>query len=138
MNKMTSSLSEMSLGDYRSFPISYKVEVKHGYIYVLKDSVYPEYVKLGMSRNLQQRYKDYNAHKPYNTAEFIAISDPFEDAIRVEKKILEALIKRIQPIGAKKEWFEAKHEGLIREVIEEAEAHFHSYIPAGDIYANDE
>jgi predicted GIY-YIG superfamily endonuclease len=135
MQKITSSLSEMSLSDFRSYPSVQKVAINHGYIYILKDSSYPGYIKVGMTRDLKRRYKEYNQHKPYNTAEFVAVSDPFEDAVKVEKKILEVLVKEIQPIGAKLEWFEDLHEERMREIIIEAESHFLAYNPAGDIYA---
>ena len=134
MLKIHNTMSEASLEDHKSFPSSYKVDIKHGYIYLLKDSVFPEYVKLGMTRDLQRRYKEYNAHKPYNTAEYIAISEPFDDVTQVERRILEVLVKKIQPIGAKQEWFEVKHLDTIMDVVNEAESHFHLYIPAGDIY----
>ncbi len=136
MQKITSELSEMSLDDYHSYPSFVKVDVTHGYIYLLKDSAYPGYIKIGMTRDLKRRYKEYNQYKPFNTAVFIAVSDVFDNVVKVEKKLLEVLIKEIQPIGAKREWFETKNEERIRELIETAENHFHLYIPAGDIYAN--
>ena len=134
MIKLTNDLTEMSLGDYRCYPLTQKIIITRGYIYILKDSSYPEYVKIGMTRDLQRRLKEYNQHKPYNTAVFVGVSEVFYDAVKVEKKILEVLAKNIQPIGAKKEWFEVKHTDALREIIEDAERHFHLYNPAEDIY----
>ncbi len=135
MLKITNNLSEMALGDYHSYPSFQKIDITRGYIYLLIDSSFPEYIKLGMTRDLKRRYKEYNQHKPYNTATFIAVSDVFANVVKVEKKILEVLLKEIHPIGTKFEWFETKHEDRLKEIIEEAEQHFHLYNPAGDIYA---
>lgn len=134
MLEIKNDLSEVLLSDYPSYPSVKKIDIKHGYIYLIEDSSYPEYIKLGMTRDLNRRYKEYNQHKPYNTAEYVAVSEVFEDVIRVEKKILEVLIKEFQPIGTRLEWFEIKHKERIEEIIKDAEMHFHLYIPAGDIY----
>jgi len=137
MQKIVNSISEVSLADFKSFPSYRRVDITNGYIYILRDSTFPGYVKVGMTRDLHRRYKEYNQNKPYNTAEFVAVSEIFDNVLKVEKKILEVLVREIQPIGAKLEWFEAEHEERIRAVVKDAEDHFHLYIPAGDIYAND-
>jgi len=127
--ELNNELSERLLSSYPSYPSFEKVDVLHGYLYILKDSVFPGYVKLGMTRNLQRRYKEYNQHKPFNTAEFTIISEVFNDVVHVEKKMLEILTKKIQPIGARLEWFESEHIDLLVQAIKDAEGHFNLYIP---------
>ena len=61
--------AEKLLEDYTSYPASETVKLKHGYLYLLEDTSYPEYIKLGMTRDLKRRYQEYNQHKPYNTAD---------------------------------------------------------------------
>lgn len=129
MLELSNELSEKLLADYPSYPTSETVKLRRGYLYLLEDSSYPEYIKLGMTRDLQRRYREYNQHKPYNTAEFIIVSEVFEDVEYVEKKMLEVLSKRIMPISTRKEWFEVEHRDLLKEAIQQAEGHFHLYIP---------
>lgn len=133
MELLKNRLEDQLLSSYHSYPAYEKREIKRGYIYILRDDVFPEYIKIGMTRDLAKRYRDYNQHKPFNTAEFIAVSEVFNDVVTVEKKILAALVKEITPIGAKKEWFEAVHEDRLKEIVEEAEQHFHLYMPSEDI-----
>lgn len=135
MEKISNALTGRGLDAFNIYPSVEKVTLTRGYIYLLVDSSYPNYVKLGMTRDLKRRYKEYNQHKPYNTAEFITVSEVFADAVKVERKILEALVKNIQPIGAKLEWFEVKHREYLEEIIQDAENSFHLYNPAGDINA---
>jgi len=129
MLQLNNELSEQLLGDYPSYPSYEKVEVKRGYIYLLKDTSYPQYIKLGMTRDLQRRHREYNQHKPYNTAEYCAVSEVFDNVVHVEKKILEVIVKKIPPIGGRQEWFEIQHEEYLMELLQEAEGHFHLYIP---------
>ena len=133
MLQLNNELSEQLLSDYPSYPSVVKQSINHGYIYLLLDRSYPEYIKIGMTRDLNRRYKEYNQHKPYNTAEYVAVSEVFADAVSVEKKILEILVKEFQPIGTRLEWFEVKHRERIEEIIKQAEGHFHLYIPYGEL-----
>jgi predicted GIY-YIG superfamily endonuclease len=121
--------AEKLLEDYTSYPASETVKLKHGYLYLLEDTSYPEYIKLGMTRDLKRRYQEYNQHKPYNTAEFTAISEVFSDVSYVERKMLEMLKKRIMPIASRNEWFEIEHKEFLLQAVTEAESHFHLYIP---------
>ena len=129
MLELTDSLSEKLLTSYESYPSSKTVKLLQGYLYLLKDRSYPEYVKLGMTRNLARRHKEYNAHKPFDTAEYVVVSQVFQDVEYVEKKILEVVYRQVHPIGARREWFELEHEELLREAITQAECHFNLYIP---------
>ena len=129
MLRLGNEWSEQLLSSYASYPASEKVTITRGYIYLLEDSSYPDYIKLGMTRDLQRRYQEYNAHKPYNTADYIAVTEVFADVLYVERKMLEVLRKRIMPIGARNEWFDIEHKDLLLTALEDAEGHFPLYIP---------
>ena len=59
MIQITNAWNEQLLAEYPSYPASEKIVINHGYIYLLEDSSYPEYIKLGMTRDLQRRYQEY-------------------------------------------------------------------------------
>jgi hypothetical protein len=94
---------------------------QRGYIYVVKDTLFPNHVKIGRTTNLFLRLTDYNKAKPYPTASFIAFSILFKNVILVERKILNHLYNKTSPTTFRKEWFEKKHLQLILELIEKAE-----------------
>ena len=97
---------------------------QRGYIYLLRDKVFPDHIKIGRTSNLQKRLAAYNADKPYPTTSVICISRLFENAIFAEKKILEYLYENTEPTTFTKEWFESCHKDLCIKLITEAEKTF--------------
>ena len=97
---------------------------RRGYIYLLVDSVFPDFVKVGTTRDLRKRLVSYNSDKPYPSSRFIAVAKPFVNAYEVEKRILDLLYNNTQPTTFKKEWFLVEHKDYIKMLMEAAEEHF--------------
>ena len=81
-----------------------KYKETRGYIYLLADSKFPEYIKVGRTFNPSDRLQAYNSDKPYDTCRYLAISKPFVDVISVEKEIL--VTARLDSATARLEWFD--------------------------------
>lgn len=110
-------LSDFDLRDY-SVPV-YK-ELR-GYMYILRDDIFPEYIKVGRTSDIRKRLQGYNSDKPYPTAKMLFISRLFEDVNEVERKILQYLYDNTSPTTLSREWFEYKHIDKIKDIIEKAE-----------------
>lgn len=102
----------------------YKIENKEGFIYIVIDKVFPDFIKIGRTTDLTKRMSSYNANKPYDTARVYLISKKFSNVLEVEKEILRVLYENIEPTTFRLEWFERKHLQLIEEIIREAESYF--------------
>ena len=81
-------------------------KVKSGFIYLLKDGRFPEYVKVGRTTDIPSRLNQYNAHKPINTCTMLCVSREFEDAKAVEAYIVKETAQVYSRANYKKEWFE--------------------------------
>lgn len=113
-------LQDFDLQDFQVEPFKY-VE-RRGYMYILVDSVFPDYVKVGRTQNVYKRLQAYNSDKPYPTAKIIYISRLFDDCHEVEKKVLQYLYDCTNPTTLSKEWFEIKHKDLIIDIITKQES----------------
>ena len=109
--------------DMGEYAIEKYVE-KRGWIYVVKDTAFSEFVKIGRTSNMYKRLADYNADKPHSTTVVVGMSEEFTNVIHVEKKIVDHLYKTIEPTTFKKEWFHVDNLGLILDTIKEAERYF--------------
>jgi len=94
---------------------------KRGFMYIVKDSAYPEVFKIGMTGNPKNRLSSYNKDKPFKTAAYILISLPFLDVRSVEAIILEQLYKETNPTSLTKEWFFMEHFDRAKYWIDQAE-----------------
>jgi len=114
-----SSFSGLEVGDFvaESGPAK-------GYIYIVRDTAFPDHIKIGKTINMQKRLSTYNTDKPFPTTQIHAISRVFSDIATVENKILDYLYKQTPPTTFRKEWFELKHLALCERVVEEAESFF--------------
>lgn len=106
--------------DLNEFEVPKEIE-RRGYMYILKDSAFPGYVKVGRSTSVQKRLYAYNADKPFKTARMIQVSSLFSNAYDTEKKVLDYLYSVTEPTTLSKEWFLDKYENTIRNVIEKLE-----------------
>ena len=112
-------LNEVRLADY-DLPI-YPKDTR-GFIYLLVDSLFPEYVKIGRTNNLAKRLSaGYNADKPYPTAKYIGISIPFADVIKVEAMILEKVVSEHGVVPTRQEWFNIEHLDVLKKWVGIAE-----------------
>ena len=82
-----SQFSEIDLDDYEVAPLP-KEPDNRGYIYLLEDLAFPGFIKIGRTICMKKRLMQYNADRPYNTVQLIALTEEFHDANNVEKKML--------------------------------------------------
>lgn len=95
-----------------------------GYIYIVQDSVYPDWVKVGRTVDPKKRLAAYNSDKPFPTAKYTYMSGAFVDVIEAERVILEMVYDISAPSTASKEWFPVTLLEDIVGVVESAEAKF--------------
>jgi len=107
-----------------ALPALPKVTDTRGYLYIVKDSVFPDHVKVGRTSDPAKRLAAYNSDKPYPTATFLYITEPLKNVVEAERAVLAELYKEIQPTTFRLEWFEVKYQQLILDWLYEAEAHF--------------
>lgn len=116
----TEELSDFNIADYAVPPLE-KYTDRRGYMYILFDSIFPDYIKVGRTSDCKKRLIGYNSDKPYPTAHMLFISDMFENVHEVERRILAYMYDNTPPTTLSKEWFEIKHKDIIIKIIEKAE-----------------
>lgn len=99
-----------------------KYTERRGYLYILEDDVFPDFIKVGRSTSVQKRLYMYNSDKPYNTARMVLVSKLFENQNEAERKVLEYLYSVTPPTTLSREWFPKEYKSLIQETIEKLEA----------------
>lgn len=113
-------LDNFNLADYVVPPLE-KYTDRRGYMYILYDSIFPDFIKVGRTSDVKKRLQGYNSDKPYPTAKMLYISELFENVHDVERKILAYMYDLTQPTTLSKEWFEIKYKDSIMSIIEKAE-----------------
>ena len=108
---------------YSEFVVEKYVETK-GYLYLVQDKAFPDFVKIGRTCDFEQRLSVYNRNKPYPTIHPICISRLFADVVTVETKVLDYLYKVTAPTTFRKEWFRSENTNLILTVMKAAENEF--------------
>lgn len=95
---------------------------KRGFMYILYDDIFPEYIKVGRTSDVHKRLLGYNSDKPFRTARMLYVSCLFEDQNEVEKTVLDYLYSVTSPTTLTREWFLVEHLELIKETIEKLES----------------
>lgn len=95
-----------------------------GYIYIITDTVYLDYFKIGRTIDVNKRLQTYNSDKPFKSTSIYAVSLPFHNAVEVESKIVKAMYKVTSPTTFSKEWFLIDYLDHAVELIKEAEQIF--------------
>jgi len=116
----SAELADFNLADYAVPPLD-KNSDNRGFMYILYDSMYPNYIKVGRTCNCRKRLVQYNADKPFPTAKMQYVSNMFTDVNDVERKILQYMYDNTAPTTLTKEWFEIEHKQRILCIIEKAE-----------------
>lgn len=125
MQKLTTAelFNHIEINDYVVEPLPKEID-KRGYIYIVVDKVFPDFIKIGRTINLKKRLVAYNSDKPYPTTIPHYVSNLFKDAHFVESKILEYLYSQTSPTTFSKEWFKKDTLPLCIELVKEAEDFF--------------
>lgn len=113
-------LSDFNVADFAVPPVE-KYTDRRGYMYILFDEIFPDYIKVGRTYDCKKRLVGYNSDKPHPTARFLYISEMFEDVHEVERRILHYMYSHTQPTTLSKEWFMIEHKQAIIEIVEKAE-----------------
>lgn len=113
-------LSDFNILDFQAPPLEKYVD-NRGFIYILFDSIFPDFIKVGRTSNCHKRLLGYNSDKPFPTARMLFISKLFEDVNLVERKILEYLYSNTSPTTLSREWFMVEHKQMILDIVEKAE-----------------
>jgi hypothetical protein len=116
----TEDLTEFNIADYTTPPLE-KYTDRRGFMYVLFDTNFPEYIKVGRTSDCKRRLIGYNSDKPFPTAKMLLISKMFEDVNEVERRVLNYMYDHTPPTTLSKEWFEIQHKEKIIKIIEKAE-----------------
>ena len=95
-----------------------------GFIYLLINLAYPEYIKIGRTFSLKNRMRQYSKHLPKTDIFLVAYTEAFVDVKTVEDRIVEKLDHKYTSIRWKKEWYpiEAKDDCL--QLMQSAEKYF--------------
>lgn len=115
-----SELSDFNIKNFEIPPLEKYVD-RRGYIYILYNEVFPNYIKVGRTGNLHKRLVQYNSDAPFPTAKMLYISEMFEDVHEIERRILQYMYSHTQPTTLSKEWFEIQHKDTIIDIVEKAE-----------------
>lgn len=113
-------LSDFNINDYVTPPLE-KYTDRRGFIYILYDSMYPNYIKIGRTHDCKKRLTGYNSDKPYPTAKMLYISEMFENVHEMERRILAYMYDNTPPTTLSKEWFDIEHKEKLISIIEKAE-----------------
>jgi hypothetical protein len=116
----TEKLTEFDLENFTR-PLVEKYIDKRGYLYILYDSKFPEFIKVGRTSNCKTRLIGYNSDKPFPTAKMLYISKLFENANEMERRILAFMYDCTSPTTLSREWFMIEHKKQLIEIIEKAE-----------------
>lgn len=114
---LSSELDDFDLRDY-SVPI---FKETRGFMYILFDDVFSDYIKVGRTSDCRKRLQGYNSDKPYPTTRMLFVSRMFDDVNEVERRILKYMYDNTSPSTLSREWFLIEHKEMIKEIIEKAE-----------------
>jgi len=114
---------ELDNFDLRSCSLSplQKYTDRRGFMYILKDETFPEYIKIGRTSDLYKRLGQYNADKPFRTARMLYVSSIFANVNEVERRILSYMYDNTAPTTLSKEWFMIEHLQKLIDIVTKAE-----------------
>lgn len=92
-----------------------------GYMYLVFDSVYPEYIKIGYTTNLGKRISRYNGNRPLDTCSYVYQSKLLVNILSVEADILQRINTYAHSTPNRNEWFSVNYKEKLIEEIKLAE-----------------
>jgi len=116
----TEELTEFNISQFSVPPLEKYVD-RRGFMYILFDETFPDYIKVGRTADCKKRLIGYNSDKPFPTAKMLYISSLFENVNEIERRVLAYMYDNTPPTTLSKEWFEIEHKEKILNIIEKAE-----------------
>jgi len=116
-------LSDIDLDSCTVIPLPKYVD-QRGFIYLVRSSAFPGFIKIGRTSDMNKRLTAYNSDTPYNAASLVLISECFMNVIEVERRILHYLYQNTTPTTYRKEWFDIGVMDMMVKCIKEAEGKF--------------
>jgi hypothetical protein len=92
-----------------------------GFIYLIFDSAFPEYIKVGYTVDKINRLRSYNKNRPLDTCSFIYVSKLLTNILDVEQGILRRINTYAYSTPNRYEWFSIQYKEKIIEEIKLAE-----------------
>lgn len=123
MTKSGDGFNTVNISDLSLEPLPRQVDAR-GYMYIVVDKMFPDWVKIGRTNDPKKRLQAYNSDKPFNTCSYIHMSESFVDVIEVERMILELAYENAAPSTTSKEWFVVGEIDNLVSYIGKAEARF--------------
>lgn len=93
-----------------------------GYIYLIFDSAFPTYIKIGYTTNYKTRLRQYNQCRPLDTCSYVYVSRSLINIISIEEKILQRISTYAYSTPNRNEWFSIEYKEKLIEEIKLAEA----------------
>lgn len=98
-----------------------EVKKQEGYLYLLIDNCFPEYIKIGYTIDHVRRLVDYNRQKPFDTCSYIYVSKALLNVFKLEQSILSAMYMKTAPTPDRNEWFSIEWKDKLLKLIKVAE-----------------
>ena len=112
--------SQVNISELSLEPLPKVVDTR-GFMYIVRDSAFPGWLKIGRTVDPKKRLQAYNSDKPFPTTKYEIISECFSNVIEVERVILEKMYELTPPSTSSKEWFKSEFQSDMVRLIELAE-----------------
>ena len=96
--------------------------ISAGYMYIVFDSAFPEYIKIGCTTQIGKRLQQYNGNRPLDTCSYVYRSKLLVNILSVEAIILQRINTYAHSTPNRKEWFSVDYKEKLIEEIKLAEA----------------
>ena len=96
-------------------------KVKDGYVYAIVNPAWPEWVKIGMAIDAEDRCSGYQTSSPFRDYEIL-----YSCYVKDRRKAERACHDQAETVASERsgEWFKVGH-GLVKQVIEEVSSNYH-------------
>jgi len=99
----------------------------NGCLYLVFDSAFPEYIKIGYTTDTQKRLQKYNGNRPLDTCSYVYVSRILADILKVEESILKRINTYAHSTPNRREWFSVDYKAKFIEEIKLAEADINNH-----------
>lgn len=99
-----------------------------GYIYLIFDSAFPNYIKIGYTIEIKERLNTYNQIRPLDTCSYVYISKLLHNIVKLEKTLLRKINTYAYSTPNRLEWFSVDYKEKIIAEIKAAEADINNQV----------